>query len=319
MAVALKDRPYFQMTWATKMSHDNFNNLGLGDAPLLKFLQFMQISGHLNNTAIFLMSDHGSRIDAIRATSQGKIEDRMPLLYVVLPPWFSIMYPEAAANLKENSGRLTSVFDVHETLKDFLNLSRMHRKTPSNYRIKQNPSEPRTRRPLSLFQRIFDNRTCFDAGIPLHWCVCRGNGWGDGVYQEANSYDDWTNLQRIHLGNDEIQDAVQYAVDSMNYHLIGQRSCSTLTLDTITDAFFTDFDSDDEELGLLKPTNAKGEKVGILRISFVTNPGKGSFEATLLRHGVGPWKLTEQVVRTNEYGDQSNCVEQEFKPFCYCN
>jgi hypothetical protein len=284
------DDPYFHFTWATKISHNNFNMLSLGDKPLYKFLKYMNKAGHLNNTILILMSDHGSRIDKIRKTSQGKLEDRMPLLYFVIPSWFKSRFPKAVKNLQENSQKLTSAYDMHETLKDFMDLSRLDDlRDELDFGYFSGAS---SRKPKSLFENILENRTCFDAGIPLHWCVCRGESLDRPV---------------ISLDSLEVKDAVQYSIDSMNYHLREQRSCATLTLDKITDAFYIDFESDEEKL----------EISTIIRISFVTSPGEGSFEATLIKSKV-EWMLTEQVIRTNEYGDQSYCVEKEFNAFCYC-
>jgi hypothetical protein len=88
-------------------------------------------------------------------------------------------------------------------------------------------------------------------------------------------------------------------------------------LDKITDAFYIDFESDEDLGTTLDLISGETEKLTIIRISFVTSPDEGSFEATLVK-SKERWMLTEQVVRTNEYGDQSYCVDQELKAFCYC-
>lgn len=36
------------------------------------------------------------------------------------PPWFKKKYPEAYINFQKNSHRLTTPFDIHETLEDVL-------------------------------------------------------------------------------------------------------------------------------------------------------------------------------------------------------
>ena len=95
----------------------------------------------------------------MRASEQGKFEERLPFLAVRIPRWFSERYPHAATNLRLNSGRLTSPFDVHETLMDVLDMKRPRDRTdgpPRGY---------------SLFQEIPDNRTCADADIDPHWLV----------------------------------------------------------------------------------------------------------------------------------------------------
>ncbi|XP_035701119.1 uncharacterized protein LOC110862090 [Folsomia candida] len=302
-AVTLKNHPFFHFTWATKLSHNNPNHLALGDIPLLRFLRFMHRDGHLNRTVLVLMSDHGSRLDGIRSTSQGKVEDRMPLFYLVPPPWFATRFPTAYQNLKANSDKLTSAFDLHETLLDLMDLSRLDNLEGRD--VNADEISSRQRKASSLFQPISHNRTCLRAGIPLHWCVCRG----DSVQRPM-----------VDVESEEVQSAVRYAVDTMNYHLRWQHSCATLTLQKTTDAFYIDFESK-EKLGSAdeKPADGDTDKFTILRLSFTTLPGEGAFEASLVRGVVkGSWLLAEKVVRTNEYGDQSHCVDQDFKEFCYC-
>ena len=39
---------------------------------------------------------------------------------LIFPPWFQRLYPEAMNNIKRNSQRLTSPFDINPTLKNVL-------------------------------------------------------------------------------------------------------------------------------------------------------------------------------------------------------
>ena len=97
----------------------------------------------------------------VRASEQGKFEERMPFVAVRLPSWFSSRYPAAAANLRLNSDRLTTPFDIHETMIDVLDMQRLRNTTAGNER-------PRA---YSLFQDIPDDRTCADAAVEPHWLV----------------------------------------------------------------------------------------------------------------------------------------------------
>lgn len=98
--------------------------------------------------------------------------------------------------------------------------------------------------------------------------------------------------------------AVEYSLASINYRLKGQSSCAYLNLGKITDGFFIHH-------------HEKEKEPNLLRVSFTTFPGEGAWEATLIKNG-RHWKLTDKVIRTNEYGDQSRCVVQEYKDICYC-
>jgi membrane-anchored protein YejM (alkaline phosphatase superfamily) len=126
IAVAFKNyKPYFQYTWATRIAHNDFNGLALGDEILLDSLKFLSSNGLLNNTAFFIISDHGSRLGEITETKQGRIEDRLPVHYIVLPPWFKTKYPISWRNLRSNEDKLTSAFDLHKTLLQFMDLRKL--------------------------------------------------------------------------------------------------------------------------------------------------------------------------------------------------
>ena len=56
----------------------------------------------------------------MRNTQQGKQEERLPGFIFVFPPWFEKKYPEGYANFLNNANKLTTPFDIHETLKDVL-------------------------------------------------------------------------------------------------------------------------------------------------------------------------------------------------------
>lgn len=63
------------------------------------------------------------RFADIRNTQQGKQEERMPMFAFIFPSWFSHKYPEAIANFRKNSKRLTTPFDINPTLKDLIHFS----------------------------------------------------------------------------------------------------------------------------------------------------------------------------------------------------
>jgi len=98
----------------------------------------------------------------MRASEQGKFEERMPFLAVRVPRWFTGRYPCAAANLRLNADRLTTPFDLHETLKDVIDMDR-----PRDLLVSDDYGLPP--RGYSLFQNIPNNRTCADAAIDPHW------------------------------------------------------------------------------------------------------------------------------------------------------
>lgn len=337
--VFTKEEKYMQLIWSTKLSHDDFNKLRWGDESLFQLLQFLHTGNLLNTTAFLVLGDHGSRLDRIRGTAQGKLEDRLPVSYIVLPKWFQTKYRRAFRNLKKNANRITSAFDLYKTFYDFMNLDNLLNKKPGP--IDKNSEEillPNKKkvslsryRGMSLFNEAPENRTCFAAGIPLHWCVCH---------------------RKVQLDkeSDLVQGAGEFVVTSLNILMKEHSSCSELLLQSVDEA--SKWDSSEivrEECHVENNMNGKNatepntsvtggstvrkkndshftndatcksdSEVLVLQIAFTTTPGDATFETTLIKLTDGKWRLTENVVRTNSYEGQSECVEQKLKPYCYC-
>ena len=70
-----------------------------------------------------------------------------------------------ASNLAKNQQKLVTPFDIHATLQHLLHL-------PSNF-------TPRETYQKSIFQGISENRSCEDARIADHWCVCQSWHYAD--------------------------------------------------------------------------------------------------------------------------------------------
>merc|ERR1719495_867985 len=75
----------------------------------------------MNHTIILFISDHGQRWGSFRSTYAGMLEERMPFVYAIFPPWFRTRYPEVWQNLVANTRRLTASFDLYSTLVDIMN------------------------------------------------------------------------------------------------------------------------------------------------------------------------------------------------------
>jgi hypothetical protein len=46
-----------------------------------------------SKTVLFFLSDHGIRFGAVRQTSVGKLEERLPFMFLIFPDWFLKKYP----------------------------------------------------------------------------------------------------------------------------------------------------------------------------------------------------------------------------------
>lgn len=135
------------------------------DRNISEFFQDLQRQGVLNESIVLLLSDHGIRFGHLRKTTQGWYEERLPLNLISVPPWFRKKYPRKYANLKKNSKRLTSTFDMYMTLQDILAMS------SPNFTISSSKACPLC---TSLFNDIPEHRSCKQAGIPEVWCTCIG-------------------------------------------------------------------------------------------------------------------------------------------------
>lgn len=137
-----KDEPKFVFGFHGELSHDSYNDIGAADQDLYLWVKQLQDSGHLNNTVLILMSDHGHRFAEIRNTLQGKQEERLPFFSFTFPPWFKKVHPLAYENFVHNTKLLTTPFDVHKTLQAILNF--------------ESPKEgDRYHRAINLFDKVY--------------------------------------------------------------------------------------------------------------------------------------------------------------------
>ncbi|KAK2145346.1 hypothetical protein LSH36_687g03049 [Paralvinella palmiformis] len=293
--------PKFSFLFHSEYSHGSFSMLSMADETLTRFLYDMKAAGHLNNTLLVLMADHGARFVKLRNTQQGKYEERLPYFSFALPKWFAKKYPMAMKNLKNNRKMLTVPFDIHETFKDLLNYTDLgDMMTPS--------------RGISLFQTIPANRTCSDADIAPHWCTCM----------------EWTNTS---LSDELVILAANQIVNTINDLTNTTRHlCAYLTLDRIEAA--VKYSPNKRVLQFKKSADTHGRRADLTdkmtadrefyQLSIETRPGGGLFEATVTHDmfrkdsfGVN----TKEISRINRYGDQPHCIRDtlpHLRPYCYC-
>ncbi|XP_063529368.1 uncharacterized protein LOC134740717 [Cydia strobilella] len=294
----LRSSKLFGFFWEVTMSHDFLNNPKSMDINYENFLKKLEKSKYLDDTVIIMLSDHGIRWGNFRLTKQGRLEERLPFVHILLPPSFQTNYSLAYHNIKLNSKHLTTPFDMFATISDLANLESI-RNEKISARNKQNYADNRS---ISLFLPIPKNRTCKTAGIDDHWCTCHKD-------------------RSLSVESDEAKDAAQFVVTHMNELLIGHLECARLSLANIVDV---------REMEAGTPAMDE-EGWRELLVLVRTAPGGGVFEATLRRsvRGAGAdtttedaaadWALAGSVSRLNLYGDQSRCVNSYIlKLYCVC-
>ena len=293
-----KEKPHFGFTFITRLTHDSANMLGYADFPYVKFLKRFKQEGHFNNTVLFFYSDHGYRFGERRDSYVGKVEERLPFFYLVFPPSFREKYPDIVRNLRTNSKRLTTPFDVHETLKDILYFDGVARKGNVSHRG------------ISMLREIPMERTCEHAHILPHWCLCL----------EQKRLEPSGQLAR------RISEAV---VDHINQLLSpASHLCARLSLLKTSDV--VEMASNDRMLRIadvindvINHTLVFGEKTEapmVYQVTMTTTPGAAMFEATVIYDPAEKsLKMGGDISRINAYNDQSICIQNfKLKKFCYC-
>ena len=286
--------------FTVELTHE-YNNLAqLFEPFLLEFLEYMNSKSYLNNTVIILMSDHGARFQKLRATEQGKIEERMPYFAFRFPEWFRYTYPTEFNNFVRNSKLLTTPFDIHATLMDLIGME------PSRNNQTAGPG-------ISLFREIPLERTCEHARIEPHYCAC-------------------LNWEKTSAGDADVISAAHSVINIINNILKPFISeCIPLTLSAIKEA--SKFSTNQNVLKFRKSPSGVGygpdmsdtmqAQDTLFLVTFYTEPGMGLFEATTRKRTHDGKYLADlkQISRLNKYGNSSRCMLQkapQILPYCVC-
>lgn len=130
------------------------------DEDLVDFLQaFLRRNPH---TVVFLEGDHGMRYGDWMKSVEAFQENRLPPLFLITPASLIREIAVAEETLKQNSLRLNSKYDMRRTL-IYLAGVPYAREEPEDELF---PA-------VNLYtQRVQDNRTCQEAGIPPWHCSC---------------------------------------------------------------------------------------------------------------------------------------------------
>lgn len=280
--------PYFGFFWETSFTHDYLNFPRLCDGMYEALIKTMKNEGLLERTILVLLSDHGIRWGGIQNTHQGRMEQRLPFLFFVLPKHFKEKYTLAAFNMKLNTKRLTTPFDLHETMIDLLNTEKL---TDEKIHEKTIKKEYLDARGISLFLPIHGNRTCQTAGIEPHWCTCH-------------------QTKKLATNNSLAFRVAYTTVDHINYLLTNHIQCAKLTMSKLMDLSI-DIPA---SFGETDPKHQADYTVVVQ-----THPGGGQFEATVRNTPKG-FYVAGVVSRNNLYGNQSFCIDDvHLKLYCYCH
>lgn len=286
--LTLSNKKYWGFYWGSSLTHDYLNFVPDADDIYVNFLDKIKADGVLENTVVFFMSDHGIRWGGIRETYQGRVEERLPFLYLLLPEWFKEEYNTGVMNALRNRHMLTTPFDVHETMMDLLDLGNVKQEA-----LQRRARELNGKRGISLFLPMPKDRTCESAGIPEEWCTC---------HQSKN----------ISVLDEKVERAAQTVVTHINDMLFQYIQCAHLSLKEVLSAR-SETPSD------VVKTNSRDQYTDYI-VNIMTQPGDAKFEATV-RHRSESNSLNVQgyISRINAYGSQSKCIlDYRLRLYCYC-
>lgn len=238
------------------------------------------------------MGDHGNRIDAIRLTDVGRIEDRMPMVSVVLPEWTDRVYPKWRQALQKNSKRLLSSYDLHGTFLDILSTLRKPeaedvRRIFEFQKLRDSGLDVRWAKhfsnksaELSFFKPVPVTRSCDDAGIPSWFCVCQ------------------TDQEKLSATDKRTWRAAETVVDHFNTNILsGLSQCAKQKLVSVQSAVLI--------------RNKKQPLDYRIQVVFQTEPGDGVFEASVevqTFDGCEERTVVGELLRINRYGSQADCL-----------
>lgn len=315
-----RDSPVFLFSLFNEASHDYVNTVGAIDKDLFEFLNSSYRENLFNRSVVFVLGDHGNRIDPIRLTDVGRVEDRMPMVTVIMPDWAEQVYPQWKEALQENSRRLLSSYDIHATCLDILSTLKHYSpdKTQTNSVEADSRNMLNTERAIknglkgsllkhfterrlgtSFFELVPVTRDCDSAGIPEWFCVCQ------------------TNEERISPEDPRSINAAKAVVSHFNNNLLQGLTefCAVQKLVTVDSAtLILHKDKTDEYR---------------IQVMFRTQPGDGVFEAHVNVYENSnnnvDYKIVGEMLRINRYGDMASCLPRTLlanstilRGICYC-
>ena len=280
--------PRFSLTFLSRLSHDYLNRLSSVDDSFVEFFRRFEGSEAVRNTIILFFSDHGIRFGDFRQSRMGWMEESLPFMFWVLPKKFQKQYPKLTQNMRKNSQRLVTPFDVFKTLSNLVKF----RGEVEQVNI--------SHRGISLFSELPPQRSCEDAAVSVKWCRCFP----------------YKSLALTHPG---AVLAAESVVGVINDKIKNHTRCTPLKLGEILDAFQVS-----ENVTTKSPKEADMDiSRKIVFVRFSSAPG-GQFEAIVYMDDTGMTsragvQVDGRITRTDKYHHHSWCVhDTSLKYYCFC-
>jgi hypothetical protein len=113
------DLPYFLFNFFVELTHDDFALPEYFDVQFKNMLLRFEEKKYLDNTLLVILSDHGNRLVPYSyKTDTGRMERKLPFLSLRLPK--KLWNTKYQLNAKNNKNKLIAAYDIHQTLRHFL-------------------------------------------------------------------------------------------------------------------------------------------------------------------------------------------------------
>ncbi|XP_026318233.1 uncharacterized protein LOC113228982 [Hyposmocoma kahamanoa] len=292
---------HFCFTFIADICHDDSNLIATMEDDLSEFLRALKSNGILENTLVFVMGDHGPRYSELRSIYQGKIEERLPFVGILLPEKVNNFIRAVKTSLRANADVLTTPFDIHTTILDAVGLSHLS----NNYKVPGSDLP----RGMSLLRPIPATRSCAEADVHTHWCACL----------------QWVNVSQT----EPIYTRVANAFCTFINNLVAVNAkCAKRELTAIEWVLREEHDNQylnkDSGGGYLSIFRKSVEpSVENYQVKVVMSPGHAIFEGTVMfLRNRDQFLVSEyDISRVNAYGDEPRCIVKthpHLSKFCYC-
>ncbi|KAI1706679.1 sulfatase domain-containing protein [Ditylenchus destructor] len=260
----------------------------------------------LENSFLFVMSDHGIRFGPHRNTEVGALEDNNPALFIALP---KALRRNVKLNeiMNENARHLISHHDLYATL---LSIAKNgHEWNDSDWDSEWPKPDQLTKLPnmhgSSLFHYPMKQpRDCATLRIPFDYCQCPGK------YIKVTKEDDL----KVRLALKSLE-KLNGDIKSRGF----SDKCEELQLDK--DATIKLMELVDANYLMKTADDSARTSVRHFKIVFQATPGGGLFSIKIRKLQEEKVEFTaDQFERLNKHGDQSKCAQQDaiVMQLCFC-
>ena len=290
------NKPYFFLNFLTEYTHDDFVIPSYIDRKFKEMVENFEKLGYLDNTLLFVFSDHGSRLASYAyKTETGVIEENLPFVSMRLPK--KLWNTRYHLNAEMNKNKLVTGFDLYQTLRQFYHINANYSNELDEKQFKLNDKNIRQLRGISLLEEIPINRSCSDAFIPDVYCSCNKE-----LTLTEKQYKDSTKLT-FNQTSIVILNSINQITSKF------RKSCLPFKLEKIHRVTSLVFSS----------------VQNLYQFTVILSPGDAWFQV-VIKVDTTAKKIDKmiqvygKIIRESPYRNQSHCMSDAYlHNFCFCN